>query len=156
MAGAVFGEVVVSFFVAGAVFGEIWKDSRSAKCCIFEYKMLLMSVKSNPGCEAGCGLTVSLSDHSRIIPWYHRHLARRMGYGVVKVFASSQLFGVDLRVAKESRDVLNFGSQHLRPRMLCRCGLAAWGKGKANGGGSTGNRFWHAAGTKHERICSSS
>ena len=25
------------FFVAGAVFGEIWKDRRSAKCCIFQY-----------------------------------------------------------------------------------------------------------------------
>ena len=29
-------EVQVSFFVAGAVFGEIWNDSRSAKCCIFQ------------------------------------------------------------------------------------------------------------------------
>ena len=32
MAGAVFGEVQVSLFVAGAVFGEIWNDSQSAKC----------------------------------------------------------------------------------------------------------------------------
>ena len=32
MAGAIFGEVEVSLFVAGAVFGEIWNDSRSAKC----------------------------------------------------------------------------------------------------------------------------
>ena len=65
--GAVFGEVQVSLFVAGAVFGEIWNDSRSAKCCIFQYKMLLVGVKSNLGCEAGCGLTVSWSDHSRIM-----------------------------------------------------------------------------------------
>ena len=28
-----FGTVAVTFFVAGAVFGEIWVDSRSAKCC---------------------------------------------------------------------------------------------------------------------------
>ena len=35
VAGAVFGDVGVSFFVAGAVLGEIWKDSRSTKCCIF-------------------------------------------------------------------------------------------------------------------------
>ena len=28
----------VMFFLAGAVFGEIWNDSRSAKCCIFQYK----------------------------------------------------------------------------------------------------------------------
>ena len=67
MAGAVFGEVRVSLFVAGAVFGEIWNDSRSAKCCIFQYKMLVVGVKGNLGCEAGCGLTVSWSDHSRIM-----------------------------------------------------------------------------------------
>ena len=65
MAGAVFGEVEVSLVVAGAVFGEIWNDSRSAKCCIFQYKMLVVGVKSNLGCEAGCGVTVSWSDHSR-------------------------------------------------------------------------------------------
>ena len=66
MAGAVFGEARVSLFVAGTVFGEIWNDSRSAKCCIFQYKMLVVGVKGNLGCEAGCGLTVSCSDHSRI------------------------------------------------------------------------------------------
>ena len=53
----------MSLFVAGAVFGEIWNDSRSAKRCIFQYKMLVVGVKSNLGCEAGCGLTVSWSDH---------------------------------------------------------------------------------------------
>ena len=53
MAGAVFGEVALSLFVAGAVFGGFWNDSPSAKC--------------NLGCEAGCGLTVSCSDHSRIM-----------------------------------------------------------------------------------------
>ena len=62
-----FGEVQVSLFVAGAVFGEIWNDSRSAKCCIFQYKMLVVGVKGNLGCEAGCGLTVSCTDHGRII-----------------------------------------------------------------------------------------
>ena len=66
VAGAVFGEVEVSLFVAGAVFGEICNDSRSAKRCIFQYKMLVVGVKSNLGCEAGCGLTVSWSDHARI------------------------------------------------------------------------------------------
>ena len=66
VAGAVLGEVQVSLFVAGAVFGEIWNDSRSAKCCIFQYKMLVVGVKSNLGREAGCGLTVSCSDHGRI------------------------------------------------------------------------------------------
>ena len=68
-------------FVAGAVFGEIWNDSRSEKCldndtccsarsekcCIFQYKMLVVGVKSKLGCEAGCGLPVSWSDHARIM-----------------------------------------------------------------------------------------
>ena len=67
MAGAVFDAVEVLLFVAGAVFGEIWNDSRSAKCYIFQYKMLVVGVKSNLGCEAGCGLTVSWSDHARIM-----------------------------------------------------------------------------------------
>ena len=66
VAGAVFGEVQVSLFLAGAVFGEIWNDSQSAKCCIFQYKMLVVGVKSNLGCETGCGRTVSCSDHARI------------------------------------------------------------------------------------------
>ena len=59
--------------MAGAVFGEIWNDSRSAKCCIFQYKMLVVGVKSNLGCEAGCGgrfsariILGSFSDRPRI------------------------------------------------------------------------------------------
>ena len=67
VAGAVLGEGHVSLFVAGAVLGEFWKDSRSAKCCIFQYKMLVLSAKSKLCCAAGCGLTGSWSDHARII-----------------------------------------------------------------------------------------
>ena len=71
VAGTVFGEVEVSLFVAVAVFGEIWNDRRTAKCCIFQYKMLVLGVKSNLGCEAGCGLMVfmvgSFSDRPRIV-----------------------------------------------------------------------------------------
>ena len=40
MAGAVFAEVGLSLFVAGAAFGDILGDSRSAKCCIFQYKIV--------------------------------------------------------------------------------------------------------------------
>ena len=40
-AGAVFGEVGVSLFVAGAAFCAILGGSRSAKCDIFPYKMRL-------------------------------------------------------------------------------------------------------------------
>ena len=40
VAGAVFAEVGVSLFVAGAAFGDILGDSRSAKCCIFQYKIV--------------------------------------------------------------------------------------------------------------------
>ena len=67
MAGTVFGDVAASLFVAGAVFGEILNDSRGVKCCIFPYKMRWVSAKGNLGCAAGCGLTVSFSDHARII-----------------------------------------------------------------------------------------
>ena len=67
MAGAVFGDVGASLFVAGAAFGEIWNDSRRSTCCIFQYKVLAATAKSNVGCEAVCGLTVSFSDHVRII-----------------------------------------------------------------------------------------
>ena len=83
VAGAVFGEVAVSLFEAGAVFGEICHDSRSAKCCIFQYKMLVVGVKSNLGCEAGCGLT---RFHSRIIlgSWSDRP---RIGNDVSSVFS---------------------------------------------------------------------
>ena len=38
--GAVFGEVGVWLFVAGAAFGDILGDSRSPKCCIFQYKIV--------------------------------------------------------------------------------------------------------------------
>ena len=41
VAGAAFGGVGLSLFLAGATFGEILIDSRSAKCCIFPYKMRL-------------------------------------------------------------------------------------------------------------------
>ena len=40
MAGAVFGEVGVLLFVAGAALGEILIDNRNAKCCIFQYKIV--------------------------------------------------------------------------------------------------------------------
>ena len=53
VAGAAFGDLEVSLFVAGAAFGEIWVDSRSAKCCNFPYKMRLRSAKSNLGERAG-------------------------------------------------------------------------------------------------------
>ena len=64
MAAAVFGEVQVSLFVAGTIFREIWNDSWTAKCCIFQCK-LVVSAKSILGCEAVCGLTASCSDHGR-------------------------------------------------------------------------------------------
>ena len=65
LAGAVFGEVQVSLFVAGAALREIWNDSWSAKCCIFQ--LLVACAKSNLCCEAGCGVTVLCSDHSPIM-----------------------------------------------------------------------------------------
>ena len=46
MAGVVFGDLAVAFFVAGATFGEIWVDSRSAKSCNFQYKKRCRGGKS--------------------------------------------------------------------------------------------------------------
>ena len=40
MAGAVFGEVGRWLFVAGAALRDIFGDSRSAKCCILQYKIV--------------------------------------------------------------------------------------------------------------------
>ena len=105
MAGALFGEVEVSLFVAGAVFGEILNDSRSAKCCIFQYKMLVVGVKSNLGCEAGCGRRFhgriglgSWSDHGRIMvgSWSDRS---RIGRALEMTF---QLFSRNLSAILES------------------------------------------------------
>ena len=62
--------------------GEIWNDSRSAKRCIFQYKILVVGVKGNLGCEAGCGLTVSFSDHARIMSDWPR-----IGNDVSSVFS---------------------------------------------------------------------
>ena len=49
----IFGDVAVSLFVAGAVFGEIWVDSRSANCCNLQCKMRLRSANSNLSDQAG-------------------------------------------------------------------------------------------------------
>ena len=51
--GAVFGEVGVSLFVAGAAFGDILGDSRNAKRCIFPYKMRLQDGTSKVSEAAG-------------------------------------------------------------------------------------------------------
>ena len=53
MAGAVFGEVGLLLFVAGAALREILIDSRSAKCCIFQYKMRLQDGTSKVSEAAG-------------------------------------------------------------------------------------------------------
>ena len=52
----------------------------------FSIQMLVVGVKGNLGCEAGCGLTVSWSDHARIIlgSWSDRP---RIGNDVSSVFS---------------------------------------------------------------------
>ena len=52
--------------MAGAVFGEIWNDIAGARNVVFFHTMLVKSANGNLGCEAGCGLTVSCSEQSRI------------------------------------------------------------------------------------------
>ena len=63
VAGAVFGEVGVWLFVAGAAFGDILGDSRSAKRCIFPYKMRLQDGTSKVSEAAGARWRF----HARII-----------------------------------------------------------------------------------------
>ena len=81
VAGAVLAEVQVLLFVAGAALGECLNVRLGAKRCIFQSKMLVVSSKSNLGCEAGCGLRF----HSRIIlgSWSDRP---RIGNDVSPVF----------------------------------------------------------------------
>ena len=67
VAGAVFAEVGLSLFVAGAAFGDILGDSRSAKCCIFQYQNRLQDRTSIRLRSAGCEMTILSSDHGRIM-----------------------------------------------------------------------------------------
>ena len=74
VAGAVFGEVGVLLFVAGAALGEILIDSRSAKCCIFPYKMRLQGGTRKVSEAAGARwrfhariMLGSCSDYPRIV-----------------------------------------------------------------------------------------
>ena len=70
VAGAVFGEVGVWVFVAGAAFGDILGDSRSTKCCIFQYKIVskIGRVRSPKRRVRDDDFMVgSSSDHLRII-----------------------------------------------------------------------------------------
>ena len=102
MAGAVFGDLGVSLFVAGTVFGEIWVDSRSAKCCNFQYKCVAEGgkVSSANGRVQFCNFMVgSCSDHVRTMfgSWSNRP---RIGNDASTVLGKFFLdFGVQFRVA---------------------------------------------------------
>ena len=69
VAGAVLGEVQVSLFVVGAVLGEVEVSLFVVGAVLGEvqYKMLVLSAKGNPVCAAGCELTGSFSERSRIM-----------------------------------------------------------------------------------------
>ena len=70
MAGTAFGDVGVSLFVAGTVFGEIWVDSRSAKCCNFFNTKCVAEVRkvssANGRVRDDEFVVGSRSDHARI------------------------------------------------------------------------------------------
>ena len=102
VAGAVFGEVQVSLFVAGALFGEVevllsWQAQYLVKFnCHFSWQAqyslkfgMIAGARNvvffNTNCS-GCGLTVSCSDHSRIMlgSWSDRP---RIGNDVSSVFS---------------------------------------------------------------------
>ena len=96
VAGAEIGGVAASLFVAGAAFGEIWVDSRSAKCCNFQYKMRLRTAKSNLGERAGAR-TSSCSDHGRIMVESAAHCKLLTVFG--KFLLDLGVLGVQLCVA---------------------------------------------------------
>ena len=103
MAGAVFGDLGVSLFVAGAVLGEIWVDSRSAKCCNFQYKMRLRSAKivtsANGRVRDDEFMVGSWSDHGRIMLGSCSNRPR-IGIDASAVFGAFFFaFGVQLCVA---------------------------------------------------------
>lgn len=47
VAGAILSEVKLSLFVASAVFGEFWHDSRNVKSSRFPYEMCVLSAKNS-------------------------------------------------------------------------------------------------------------
>ena len=79
--------------MAGAVFGEIWVDSRSAKCCNFQYKM-----RCRGGGSKLCERTGSVL-HVRTMfgSWSNRP---RIGHDASTIFGEFFLdFGVQFCVA---------------------------------------------------------
>ena len=67
MAGAVLREVQVSPLVAGAVFGEMCKDRRSAKCCIFQSKCARRAGKVTSVAQQVANMLGSFSDRARTV-----------------------------------------------------------------------------------------
>ena len=88
VAGAMFGEVGVSLFVAGAGFREILGDSRSEGGCVFPYEMHLQGGTSKVSKSAGARwrspalriiLSLSRSNLELRIWWQAQHLVRFEG-----------------------------------------------------------------------------
>lgn len=99
---AIFGAVLTVTFVADAIFGEIWNDSRSARCCVFQCKMLVESAKSNLGCRAGCGLlglhgrimVGSCSDHGMHARIMVKSWLQKISCVFLEFFVAGAVFGV--------------------------------------------------------------
>ena len=70
--------------------------------------MLVVSAKSNLGCEAGCGLTVSCPDHSRIM----------LGSCMVGSWSDRSRIGNDVSAAFE-KFVRNFGESFCVAGAVC-------------------------------------
>jgi len=95
VAGAIFGDVAALLFVAGAVFGEIWIDSQSAKFCNFLTKCVAdgEKVSSANGRVQFCNFMFgSWGDHAQVV----RHCKARF-----ICFSADCLhnFGMSFRVA---------------------------------------------------------
>ena len=87
MAGAVFGDVGVSLFVAAAASGEILGDRRRARRCVFPYKIHLDGEILNLRERAVCGLWFSCSDHVRFM------LRSRSDYGRIVLLLAAAFDG---------------------------------------------------------------
>ena len=96
VAGAVFGEVGGWLFVAGAACRDIVGDSRSAKCCIFQYKIVS---RIGPGRSQASGARWRF--YPRIILWLSSNrlsiggsISRSFGWSLeLKDFAAGAVLG---------------------------------------------------------------
>ena len=127
LAGSIFGDVAVSLFVAdiavgvslfvaGAVFGEVWVDGRSAKCCNFQCKMRFrggnLSLRTD-----GFSFAISWLEHDARIMFVSCSNRPRIVDDASAVFGTClSYFGIYFSVAGAIYLVMLEGSNPVAPR----------------------------------------